>query len=208
MTASYQQLLRLFEKELPGEKAHVSMYPSRSASSTALKTAQNVRLSAVAIVLYDTSEGLETLVIQRQQYDGTHSGQISFPGGKWEESDPSAAFTALRECQEEIGIIPDELQMVGKLTNVFVPVSSFLIEPYVFYWPEPHTRFLLSEREVAAVHRLPVRLLTDESIELIDIEISGGQTLVNIPHFGIGTIKIWGATALILNELREVLKDF
>ena len=208
MTPVYQRLLRFFEQELPGEPAHLAMLPYRAATSEALKTAENVRLSAVAIVLFDSDAGLQTLVIQRQQYDGTHSGQISFPGGKWEESDPSLEFTARRECEEEIGILRDELQLIGKLTNVYIPVSSFLIEPYAFYWPDAHASFTRSEREVAAVHQVAVSLLTDESIELIDIQIPNGQKLLKIPHFGAGEIKIWGATALILNELRMILKDF
>jgi len=208
MTTSYQQLLILFEKELPGEAAHLAMLPLRAPSSEALKNAENVRLSAVAVVLFDSADGLKTLVIQRQQYEGTHSGQISFPGGKWEQSDTSLEYTARRECEEEIGIHRDELQLIGKLTNVFIPVSSFLIEPYAFYWPDPHDRFLPSEREVAAIHSLPISLLTDESIELIDIQIPNGQKMLKIPHFGVGEIKIWGATALMLNELREVLRNY
>lgn len=209
MSNSYQRLLTLFEKDLPGERAHLAMYPKRAASSIALKAAENVRMSAVAIVLFETEEnGLQTLVIRRQEYDGTHSGQISFPGGKWEQSDPSLQFTALRECEEEIGIPPGELQPVGKLTDVYVPVSSFLIEPYVFYWEEPHTHFLHSEREVASIHRLPINLLTDDHIELIDVPLTNGQKLLQTPHFNTGEITIWGATALMLNELREVLQDY
>lgn len=208
MSDSFRKLLKLFEQELPGEAAHLAMLPMRAATSEALKSAENVRLSAVAIVLFDTAEGLQTLVIQRQQYEGTHSGQISFPGGKWEQSDTALEFTARREYEEEIGISGDELQLIGKLTNVFIPVSSFLIEPYVFYWPDPHMQFHPSVREVAAIHTLPISLLTDESIELIDIQIHGRQELLKIPHFGVGDLKIWGATALILNELRKVLNDF
>lgn len=205
---TFERLQELFQMELPGEKAHLEMYPERAATSISLKTAENVRMSAVAIVLFEEENGLETIVIRRQEYKGAHSGQISFPGGKWEEQDTNLQETAKRECQEEIGIIPSELVHVGKLTNVFVQVSNFLIEPYVFYWPEPHFDFLPAEREVAAIHRLPVRLLTDESIELIDILLPQGGTLPKTPHFNTGEYTIWGATALILNELRKVLSGF
>jgi 8-oxo-dGTP pyrophosphatase MutT (NUDIX family) len=205
MAVGKEELQELLQKELPGERAHLAMYPKRAATSIALKTAENVRMSAVAIVLFNGEKGLTTLVIRRQEYEGAHSGQISFPGGKWEDTDASLEATARREFEEEIGIPGSELELAGKLTNVFVQVSNFLIEPYVFFWPEPHFDFSAAEREVAAIHLLPVTVLTDESIELVDIVLPHGGKLLQTPHFNTGEVMIWGATALILNELREVI---
>jgi len=148
------------------------------------------------------------LVIQRAEYDGTHSGQIAFPGGKWEQTDTSLLATALRECEEEIGVTEAELTYVGKLTDVFTVVSSFIIEPHIFHWKNPHNQFTVSEREVAAVYSLSVADLLDEkAIEYHNIPLKNGITLKEVPHFALGEVKIWGATALILSELKLVFQS-
>jgi 8-oxo-dGTP pyrophosphatase MutT (NUDIX family) len=150
---------------------------------------------------------LNSVVIQRTVYEGTHSGQIAFPGGKWETTDHSMKETALRECWEEIGVTADELDYVGKLTDVFTSVSSFLIEPHVFYWKAPRTNFTLSEREVAAVYAIDLcQLQDDANIVQIDVPIRNGIVLKAVPHFVLNDIRIWGATAIMLSELREVLR--
>lgn len=206
MKLTRQELIDHLAQPLPGEEAHRAFSPFRQVSSEVLKTAEKVRLSAVAIVLFEQFENWYTIVIQRQQYEGTHSGQISFPGGKWEQDDPSLRHTALRECREEIGISEDQLEFIGKLTDVYIPVSTFLIEPYVFIWNNPDETFTLSEREVASVHLLDLsQLVDDQRIVLIDVPMANGLTLPRVPHFDFDDFKIWGATALLLNELKTIL---
>jgi len=208
MRPTYQMLVDRFEQPLPGEASHQSMYPRKGISLDHLQPSVDARLSAVAILLFDGTDYLQSIVIQRSVYEGSHSGQIAFPGGKWEINDPSLMDTALRECAEEIGIVAHELDYIGKLTDVYTAVSSFLIEPHVFYWKRPHDQFTLSEREVAAVHTLDLStLLDDKIVQLIDVPIQQGMVLKNVPHFIFEEVKIWGATALMLSELKEVLRS-
>lgn len=208
MTPSYASLVERFRQPLPGETAHALMYPRKGVSPDLLKVTQDARMSAVAILLFEGDNCLNSVVIQRTVYDGSHSGQIAFPGGKWETSDASMLETALRECQEEIGVTADELNYIGKLTDVFTAVSSFLIEPHVFYWKTPRTDFTLSEREVAAVHTIDLcELQDDANIVHLDVPIQNGVVLKSVPHFVVNDIRIWGATALMLSELRLVLRS-
>jgi 8-oxo-dGTP pyrophosphatase MutT (NUDIX family) len=207
MTFTLPALIERLQQPLPGEAAHRLMYPRAGISADLLKAPETVRLSAVAILLFEGEESWHSVVIQRQVYDGTHSGQIGFPGGKWETDDASMRETALRECSEEIGVGADELEYVGKLSDVYTAVSSFMIEPYLFLWKTPRTTFVTSEREVAAVYTISLNALLNEEIEHIDIPLQSGIVLKNVPHFVFGDVRIWGATALMLSELKDILKS-
>jgi len=208
MTSTFDLLAKRLLEPLPGVEAHQLMYPRKGARVDEAQDTSNARLSSVAILLFETENVLQFLVIQRAEYDGTHSGQIAFPGGKWEQTDTSLLATALRECEEEIGVTEAELTYVGKLTDVFTVVSSFIIEPHIFHWKNPHNQFTVSEREVAAVYSLSVADLLDEkAIEYHNIPLKNGITLKEVPHFALGEVKIWGATALILSELKLVFQS-
>lgn len=164
------------------------------------------RDAAVAIILFHDEAGkLCTIVTRRQEYDGSHSGQISFPGGKKELDDTNLLETAIRECYEEIGVHAKNFELLKELTPLFVPVSQFLITPYVFYSSHKSFDYMRSEREVAAIYELDLLALYESEVVRIDIPIQADLTMKNVPHFKQGDILIWGATALILNELKDIL---
>lgn len=196
------------KEPLPGFEAHRQMFPRRQAAEELLKIPETVRQSAVAILLFEEDNVLNSLVIRRSEYDGVHSGQIAFPGGKFDKEDQHLLQTALRECFEEIGVTANELTFIGSLTEVYTVVSSFLISPKIFHWKKPHDQFELSEREVAGVYRLPLNeLLKEEAVQYFDIPVKNGLVLKSVPHFVVGEIRIWGATAVILSELKEILRE-
>lgn len=134
-------------KNLPGEEAHVEMFPLRARTSEALKTVEGYRLSAVMALLYPSGASHNIILIERQDYDGKHGGQMSFPGGKKEDEDYSSLKAALRETHEEIGIHPDHIKVLGRLTDVYIPVSNFLVHPYVGML-ESKPEFVADVREV------------------------------------------------------------
>ncbi len=203
---TFDELFKLFRNGLPGEEAHLEFSPIRQKSSVALKNAREVRDAAVAIVIYPFNDELYSLVIERQTYDGTHSGQISFPGGKVEESDQNLIQTAIRECYEEIGLQLNESDFISELTPVFIPVSGFHVRPFIFYQKNEPTNFILSEREVYQLAHISLKELTnDENVILRSLSV-GSTILKDVPHFKLNEIEIWGATALMLNELKHVLK--
>jgi 8-oxo-dGTP pyrophosphatase MutT (NUDIX family) len=199
-------LIALFQQELPGEDTHVAFAPIRGRTSDFLAKGLPYKESAVAIVLYKIDEhNMAVLVTRRQTYEGKHSGQLSFPGGKREVSDENLLYTAIRECNEEIGLelSPDDL--VGKLSPVYIPVSGFLIDPYVFFLDEKPEELVLNEREVKQLHEVSLfPLFKDESVVVRDVEVMPGQTVKDIPHFVQDDVAIWGATAILLNELKAL----
>lgn len=203
---THEDLISKFEKELPGESSHLAFMPVRGSSSEQIRQGITFRDSAVAIILFHNEAGkLCTILTRRQVYDGSHSGQISFPGGKKELNDNNLLDTAIRECYEEIGVYASNFELLKELTPLFVPVSKFLITPYVFYSENKSFDYMRSEREVAAIHEVDLLELFQSEVVQIDVPISTDFILKNVPHFKQGDILIWGATALILNELKDIL---
>ncbi len=199
------ELIRKELETLPGEVAHAEMIPFRLKSSLALAKGPSPKLSAVLCLLYKKNDMVNIILMERQQDGSTHSGQISFPGGKKEKEDKNMLETALRETEEEIGINRAKVNVLGKLTNVYIPVSNFLVEPYIGWIDQPGN-LVLSEREVRSVFDINIKELMDPSRKIkTDIPNNNGHTLKNVPCFYINDKIIWGATSLMLNELKHIL---
>jgi 8-oxo-dGTP pyrophosphatase MutT (NUDIX family) len=202
-----ERLKKQIEFDLPGEAAHSELSPNHlSSSSEALKQSTDHRISSVAIVLQQTSSNqLSLILIQRPHYEGAHSGQISFPGGKKDVTDPNTEFTARRECFEEIGLSLDDQNYIGKLTDVFIPISKFLVHPYLYFYSKTIT-FNPDDREVSEIITCDLtQLIAPENRSNMEILLPNGLVQRTVPCFLIGEKKVWGATALILNELKELL---
>lgn len=195
----------ILAEELPGEKAHLDLSPlGRKRSSDALRTAKNPRGSAVALVLFKSGSQMETILIQRPTYKGNHSGQVCFPGGKKDAEDHDYIETALRECYEEIGISPQKLEHLGALTPIYIPVSNHYVQPHVFYHESP-PKTIPDAREVDEIFTFPLAYLTDQKrLKRKDVLLPNGRILKDIPYFDINNKTVWGATAIILNEFKEV----
>jgi 8-oxo-dGTP pyrophosphatase MutT (NUDIX family) len=207
MQSFQDRLMRVISDNLPGEKAHLKMAPlNRPLTSLALQNISNYSESAVAVLIFESNNDYSLNLIQRPYYDGVHSGQISFPGGKKDESDLDLIFTSIRECREEIGVDLTDAKLLGKLTPVFIPVSNFLVEPFVYFYPNLPI-YKPDEREVESIITISIQELLDESnVSTMDIFLKDGLKINHVPCFDIQNKKIWGATALILNELKEVLR--
>lgn len=199
-------LLRCFEKELPGEAAHTPYKRYRQQFETS-NAEQPRRPAAVAIHLYPQNSAWHFILIERSTYNGQHSGQMAFPGGKPEPTDPHLEFTARRESLEEIGIPTDQGQHLKTLSKVWIPVSGFEVSPYVFLH-EQAPLLQPDPREVQEIISVSVSdLIADSSLTSKDIEIPGGQVLEAHPCFLLNNKIVWGATALMLNEVRMLLGE-
>lgn len=191
--------------ELPGEAAHLAMLPFRQATSTLLKSVQEYRESAVAILLFHENEILKSVLIERPTYNGTHSGQMAFPGGKKDPEDVDLIATALREMHEEIAFLDDNIVHLGQLTRVFIPVSKFLVYPHLFYSQNVYT-FTPDPKEVAQIVIFPLYDICEPSnIKTTIIPLDSGTNMKNVPCFEIAGKQVWGATALMMGELKELL---
>lgn len=195
-----------FKHPLPGETAHIPLSPiGRGRSSEAIKNAIHIKESAVALILFEEHAQLNAILIQRQIYNGFHSGQVCFPGGKMEDFETNLSETAIRESIEEIGLQKENFNLLGELTPVYIPVSSFRIQPFVIQYTEI-PKFFPDPREVKEVFSFPIeQLIEKDAIQKTQIQFSSGQTLDDVPYFNINGKIVWGATALILNEFRDFI---
>jgi 8-oxo-dGTP pyrophosphatase MutT (NUDIX family) len=193
--------------KIPGEKVHGEMAPLRQLSSEALKQAKVVKESAVAIHLFEDSNDLQIVLTRRNTYDGAHSGQISFPGGKMDLADENLIQTARRESFEEIGLEINQGELIGQLTEIYIPVSEFRVSPFVFFHENALTTLRPDPREVETIFFLPSKSLIDDTlIQKKDIQITSEYTLREVPCFMYQDFMIWGATAILLNELKHVIR--
>ncbi len=164
--------------------------------------------SAVILVLcLDENDNLFIPLTQRFPYEGLHSNQVSLPGGKFEENDINNANTALRECFEEIGIEPHNIELLGDLSPLFIPVSKFLVHPVVGVCKIKNTGFKKNEREVKSIVKLYINdLLTENIVKSGFIEVKN-DFKIKSPYFEVEGLIVWGATAMILSEFKSLLRS-
>lgn len=199
MNSFIKQLRINLKDPLPGHKAQLIMVPEKIAGlRKVIPEHSRPKKSAVLILLFPFQMGISTILIERAIYKGIHSGQIAFPGGKSEKTDPSLQYTALRETQEEIGIPIEEVEIIGRLTDVYIEPSNYLVTPYIGYLPYLPD-FSINKYEVQKVIRMDV--LKEDVIKKSTKEItySNGLTL-QTPFYNIEGHTVWGATAMIMSE--------
>ncbi len=193
------------QKPLPGEEVQFEMaHVKREKLADLLGDYKNYRPSAVLILLYpNEQQQTSVLLIERMTYDGHHSGQIALPGGKAELADIDLEATALREFFEETGADATPT-VIGKLTPVYIPVSKFMVQPFVAY-VEQKPNFTASAYEVNELIEMEIdHLLNPDIIKETTIEPTPGLKL-KTPYFDVQGKVLWGATAMMLNELKWVL---
>ena len=164
------------------------------------------RRAGVLLLLYPRPRELFFVLMRRTERSGVHSGQISFPGGRWEPGDADLTATALRETNEELGVALDRVQVLGPLTELYIPPSHFLVSPtvaYIDHAPEFHPQ----PSEVAEVIEAPIEILSDPAVrgESPRPLASQGGKITATPHFRIGGHLVWGATAMILCEFEAAV---
>lgn len=199
-------LVEKLAQELPGKLAHIEIAPNRRIDFNEDELL-NARESGVLILLYLIEKEPHLALMQRTTYNGAHSGQVSFPGGKRETLDRDIIHTALREANEEVGIVMDDVDVIGRLSDVYIPVSNFNVSPIVGC-VNYHPQFMIDVREVEELIELKLSDLTNVKELTISNITLPNKTIIKAPSFRFNDKIIWGATALMLNELRWVLRGF
>ncbi len=198
---------KLERETLLGETAHVMMTPPERVDimkSLDLKTL-NPRQAAVMMLFYPRNEKANIILILRNSYNGVHSSQIAFPGGKVEETDASLMHTALRETHEEIGIAPHKIKVIRPFSKVYIPPSNFMVSPFLGYSQET-LNFNPDPNEVAGIIEFPIEFFLDDAIVVNQKMDTAYSKSIDVPSFKIQDHYVWGATAMILSELKETLK--
>lgn len=208
---NFQDFLALVPKlihvPLPAKVAHAKMAPSERIQfleNLDIDTL-NPKIAAVMMLLYPKNENTHLALILRNSYAGVHSAQIAFPGGKHEQSDVNYQQTALRETHEEIGIHPDKIEIIRAFTSLYIPPSNFKVFPFLGICKE-EIEFILDPLEVADIIELSLKDFFAEELE-ITAEVNTSYAItIETPAYKIQNHIVWGATAMMLSELKDVLK--
>jgi len=203
-----QYIPKIRKVTLPGESAHYKMAPpERKEILQALDLSKvNPRKAAVMMLVYPNIDNEACLaLIVRNSYKGVHSSQIAFPGGKVESDDESDLYAALRETEEEIGVLKTSVSIICPFSEVYIPPSNFFVAPFLGFC-EIRPDFIPDPREVAEMIEMALDELLDDRNLLVKNMSTSYSASIDVPSFRIGDQTIWGATAMMLSELKEVLK--
>jgi 8-oxo-dGTP pyrophosphatase MutT (NUDIX family) len=167
---------------------------------------EHTRISAVLILFYPVENIIHIPLMVRPVYKGVHSGQVSLPGGRREEGDHTLMETALREAKEEIGVVPGQIEILGTLSELYVPASNFLVLPVVGatsqrpdFKPDPY--------EVDRLLEVPLDEIQDVT-RIGSKEIVVRDTItIQAPYYDLQGQTVWGATAMIISELNTILAE-
>ncbi len=197
------RLLRAMQQQLPSIIAQQKMLPSGKEELERSTCPTGAKQSAVLILFCpDVAGDYFVPVILRTSDTSPHSGQISFPGGKYEEQDIDFKTTALRETAEELGIDTSHIVILKALTGLYIPVSNFYIHPFVGFTEEV-LKFSPSDFEVQKIIKINIDQLANPQITIKKIQLRGH--FYEVPFYEFNEASIWGATAMILAELIEML---
>jgi 8-oxo-dGTP pyrophosphatase MutT (NUDIX family) len=201
-----ERLADRLRQPLPGVEAQIRMSPTPvNQERFAFKERPDARLGAVLVLFHPGTNGIHFPLIQRPEYPGAHSGQVSFPGGKYEQSDKDLTQTALREAQEEVGANPGEITVLGSMSELYIPASNFRVLPVIgVTYTTP--QFVPEEKEVAQILSADVNGLLQQEIAVKDM-IVGPNIKIRSPFFTVENRVVWGATAMMLGELLQILED-
>lgn len=189
---------------LAGDKAHLEVAPYRDKQF--MKVKENPKEAAVLALLFPINNITYFALIKRPVYNGNHSGQVAFPGGKKENTDKNLKETALREAFEETNINPKKVEIIKQLSRIYIPPSNFYVSSFLGITATT-PQFSPEEREVDYVIKVKLsELLKDGNLSSQQIKLQNGASL-NSPTFVFNNEIVWGATAMILNELKYLIKN-
>lgn len=203
----FKKHIQLLSKaEIGGLEAQFKLAPEiRKQFSEQKINAQNPKKAAVLVIFYPSNFGkLNFLLTLRASYKGVHSAQISFPGGKIDGKDVSLKNTALREAREEVGIIEKDISIFKEMTDVYIPPSNFIVTPFLGYIN--YTPKFTKNYEVEALIEVKLSdLLSDSVISSTILSTSYAKNII-VPCFKLNNYTVWGATAMMLSEIKELIR--
>ena len=201
MTFSKEQIVLALKEELPGTSSHQKLLPPGRLLKVAPEDKSRVKDSSVLLLLHMDEMELNVLLIKRPCHMKHHAGQIALPGGRIENGE-LAEQTAIRETFEEIGIPPDQIEILGKLSEFYVEVSRFQIHPIVG-WLQSKPVLNINPDEVEKVFCFPLLKFTPP-YDSVELETITGK--LDVPCVKYEEEIIWGATAMILSEFYDLLQ--
>ncbi len=203
-----KRIVKVTKMDLPGEMVQFKMAPiERLQELKRVALEKNNAKRAGVMSLFYPSKDFEThlILILRKTYNGVHSAQVGFPGGKLEDQDETIQDAALRETEEEIGISRETISVLKKLTEIYIPPSNFFVQPFLGITREL-PKFVPQEEEVEALIEVSLRDFMDDGNIITQTLSTSYAKSIEVPAFKLNEHIVWGATAMMLNEVRELLK--
>ncbi|PQJ23426.1 CoA pyrophosphatase [Tenacibaculum sp. SG-28] len=200
------QIKKFQTKPLGGLASQFKLAPAlRKQYSEAVIQSKTPRKAAVLALFYpDVNHNTKFLLTERASYHGTHSAQISFPGGKVDVKDKNIEQTALRETDEEVGISPKNITLIRQLSDTYIPPSNFLVAPFLGYSTTPLQ--FVPNKEVASIIEVSLEdLLNDANLTEVPMHTSYMKN-IEVPCFKLNDYTVWGATAMMLSEIKDLIK--
>lgn len=203
-----KRIVKVTKMELPGEAIQFKMAPiERLQELKRVAREKNTAKQAGVMSLFYPSEDYETrlILILRKTYKGVHSAQVGFPGGKLEAQDGTIQDAALRETEEEVGVSRNTISVLKKLTEIYIPPSNFFVQPFLGITSE-FPKFVPQEEEVEALIEVTLLDFMNDANIITQTLSTSYATSIEVPAFKLNGHIVWGATAMMLNEVRELLK--
>lgn len=190
-------LAKIEKIPLPGHLGHQGLLPAIG----------HERWAGVLCLFYPDQQGIAHFVLIRRQVSaGPHSGQVAFPGGRKDPEDLSMAHTALRECEEEIGVSRHSIKIFKAMSELYIPPSDFWVKPYMGLI-DHKPKFVLQHEEVAGLIYVPATDLLDDRRLKMESLITPARGVLEMPVFDFQGNRVWGATAMMLFEMRQILSE-
>jgi len=195
--------------QLPAETSQFKMVPPfrkelLKKQKVAIKHAK--KAGVLALFYPGTNQETNIVLILRKTYEGVHSAQVGFPGGKLEACDSSLEQAALRETFEEIGVPINHIKVLKELTEVYIPPSNFYVQPYLGI-SNKRLSFIKDDSEVEDIIEVPLKHFFDKDVIISKKVTTSYSVEVEVPAFLLNGYIVWGATAMILSEIKDLLKQ-
>ncbi|MDB9782515.1 CoA pyrophosphatase [Winogradskyella sp.] len=204
-----ESVVKIKHLSLFGEASHAKMSPPYRLELAAKmkEKSKDAKKAGVMALFYPNAKNETHLVlILRKTYKGVHSGQVGFPGGRYEEEDKDLMITAIRETEEEVGVPKAMVEVLKTMSPLFIPPSNFMVHPYLAI-SETTPHFIKQDEEVEGIIEVSLVDFLDETNSITARVPTSFNVEVDVPAFYLNGHKVWGATAMMLGELKDLLKE-
>lgn len=205
-----EELQQRLQKPLPGLTAQLKMMSSglkKNNINMYSEVAENAKKACVMLLLFQKEGEWHTALMERPESPYAHSKQVSFPGGGVEEIDANLEAAGIRETEEEFGIPRENINVIGRMSQLYIPVSNYLVYPFVGYL-EAAPSYTPDPAEVAEIIEVKIEDLLNPALRKeTTIETSSGLTLKEVPYYALNGKRVWGATAMMLSEFVEMMNE-
>jgi 8-oxo-dGTP pyrophosphatase MutT (NUDIX family) len=204
-----ESVVKIKHLELFGETSHAKMSPPyrlELAQKIKEKSKSAKEAGVMALFYPNTEEETHLVLILRKTYKGVHSAQVGFPGGKYEVEDNDLMITAIRETEEEVGVPKSMVNIIKKMSPMYIPPSNFMVHPYLAI-SESTPKFIKQDEEVEAIIEVKLMDFLNDANSITTRVPTSFKVEVDVPAFKLNDHIVWGATAMMLSELKDLLKQ-